>query len=260
MSFETILFNVENTVATVSINRPKALNALNSKVLSELFRCFIDICHQPEIRGVILKGEGGKAFVAGADIAAMQEITPLEAKKFVELGHRCMNHIETCPVPVIAAVDGFALGGGLELALACDFIYASKQSKLGLPEVNLGIFPGFGGTQRLGRVIGRNRAKELIYSAKMITADEAYQLGLVNKVCESDQLIPEVQKIMQTILKKGPVAVSLAKKVINQGIDLPLEAGLNLEANTFPVLFSTQDTKEGIKAFLEKREAKFVGK
>ncbi|MBI4411859.1 MAG: enoyl-CoA hydratase/isomerase family protein [Deltaproteobacteria bacterium] len=260
MTFETIQVSIENEVTTVTINRPKALNALNEVVLSELTKAFRDIRREGKTKGVIVTGTGDKAFVAGADIAAMQNMTVLEAEHFVDLGHRCMRAIETCRAPVIAAVNGFALGGGLELALSCDFIYASSGAKLGLPEVNLGIFPGFGGTQRLSRLIGKNKAKELIYTARLLSAQEAFDIGIVNKVCEPNQLMDEVKKTIGTILKKGPVAVSLAKKVINEGTDLSLEAGLQLEQSTFPMIFATEDKTEGVRAFLEKREARFTGK
>ncbi len=259
-NFETILVSIENKIATVSINRPKALNALNDVVLKELTQCFESFKNNSDVAAVILTGAGEKAFVAGADIAAMQNMTVLQAEKFGEIGHHCMRTIETCSVPVVAAVNGFALGGGLELALSADFIYASTNAKLGLPEVNLGIFPGFGGTQRLSRLIGRNQAKELIFTAQIISAEEALRLGLVNKVCEPAALLDEVKKTLGTILKKGPVAVALAKKVVNEGVDLPLSSGLQLEAVTFPITFSTEDKQEGVKAFLEKREAKFTGK
>lgn len=257
MNYESIQLTQEGKVATVTINRPKVLNALNESVLTELLHCFTELAKNNSVQAVIVTGSGDKAFVAGADIAAMQNMTVLEAHRFGELGHKAMAAVENCPVPVIAAVNGFALGGGLELALACDFIYASNNAKLGLPEVNLGIFPGFGGTQRLPRLIGKNRAKELIYTAKMISAEEALQIGIVNKVVEPAQLQEEVQKTVQTILKKGPVAISLAKKTINEGTDLPLSSGLALESVTFPSTFATEDKQEGVKAFLEKREAKF---
>ncbi len=260
MTFENLQFSIENKIATITINRPKALNALNEQVLTELLKCFRDIRRHQEIGAVIITGSGDKSFVAGADIATMPAMTALDAQHFCELGHRTMRAIETCEFPVVAAVNGFCLGGGLELALSCDFIYASSTAKLGLPEVNLGIFPGFGGTQRLSRLIGRNRAKELIYTARMISADEALALGIVNKVCAPDQLMIEATKTVNTILSKGPIAVKLVKKVINEGTDLPLASGLNLEASTFPLIFATEDKNEGVKAFLEKRQAKFSGK
>ncbi|OVE81367.1 hypothetical protein BVY03_04065 [bacterium K02(2017)] len=258
MTLINITLEILNQVATVSINRPKALNALNQDVLKELRQIFNDFKNNTtEVKAVILTGSGEKAFVAGADITAMQNLSALEAQNFCSLGHETMRLIETCAVPVIAAVNGFCLGGGFELALSCDYIYASKEAKLGLPEVNLGLFPGFGGTQRLARLIGKNRAKELIYTAAMLSADEAYNLGIVNKVFDADQLINETQKNVATILKKGPVAIRMAKQVINQGTDLPLASGLNLEETQFPIIFATQDSQEGIAAFLEKRKAEF---
>lgn len=260
MTFETLLFHVENRIATITINRPKALNALNAEVLAELLKCFRDIRRNPDIGAVVITGAGDKAFVAGADIGAMQNMSALEAEHFCETGHRTMRGVETCEVPVVAAVNGFCLGGGLELALSADFIYASKNAKMGLPEVNLGLFPGFGGTQRLSRIVGRNRAKEMIYTAGIFSAEEALNIGLVNKVCEPADLLSEATKTLQTILKKGPVAVRLAKKVINEGGDLPLASGLKFEESTFPLTFATEDQKEGVKAFLEKREARFTGK
>ncbi|MBI2339881.1 MAG: enoyl-CoA hydratase/isomerase family protein [Deltaproteobacteria bacterium] len=263
INFETIQFAVKDGICTITINRPKALNALNELVLTELTKAFRDIRREgggDGIQGVILTGAGDKAFVAGADISSMPQMTVLQAEYFVELGHRCMRAVETCRVPVIAAVNGFALGGGLELALSCDFIYAASSAKLGLPEVNLGIFPGFGGTQRLARLIGRNRAKELIFTARILSAQEAFDIGIINKVCEPAQLIDETTKTLQTIMKKGPIGVHLAKKVINEGTDLPLESGLKLEEMTFPMIFGTEDKTEGVRAFLEKREAKFAGK
>lgn len=258
--FETILFNIEEGIATITINRPKVLNALNDSVLADLTRCFRDIRRHEEVRAVIITGSGDKAFIAGADIAVMEGMTALQARHFCEAGHRCMRAIEMCHVPVVAAVNGFALGGGLELALSCDFIYAATTAKMGLPEVNLGIFPGFGGTQRLPRLIGKNRAKELIYTARMLSAEEAYAWGLVNNVVEPAELLNTVKVLLKTILKKGPVAIQLAKRVINEGTDLPLASGLALEENTFPMIFGTEDKTEGVKAFLGKREAKFTGK
>lgn len=260
MEFETLLCQPQDGILTVTINRPKALNALNETVLTELLKCFREIRRNKEVGAVILTGAGDKAFVAGADIAAMQSMTALDARHFVELGHRCMSAVENCPVPVVAAVNGFALGGGMELALSCDFIYASATAKLGLPEVNLGLFPGFGGTQRLSRLIGRNRAKELIYTARNLSADEAHAMGIVNRVTSPESLIAEVKTVLKTILAKGPIAIQLAKKVINEGSSLNLSSGLAFEESTFPLIFATEDRNEGVKAFLEKRPPKFLGK
>jgi enoyl-CoA hydratase len=260
MEYQNLLVEIDEGIATVKINRPKALNALNLAVLNELIQVVHEINGNPEIRVVVLTGEGEKAFVAGADIAAMKEMSALEAKKFCELGHHAMHMIENCRKPVIAAVHGFCLGGGLELALACDFIYVSENAKLGLPEVNLGLFPGFGGTQRLSRLIGKNRAKELIYTARIISAEQAMQLGIANRVCAPDALMEEARETAKEIMKKGPIGVELAKRVINQGSDLDLGSGLALEQAAFPLVFATEDQKEGVAAFLEKRPAKFTGK
>lgn len=258
--YENLLLEISDRLATVKVNRPKALNALNLGVLKDLKQAFTDLAANPEVGCIILTGEGEKAFVAGADIAAMKSMVALDAKEFCDLGHEAMNTVENCPKPVIASVNGFALGGGLELALSCDFIIASKEAKLGLPEVNLGLFPGFGGTQRLARLIGKNRAKELIYSARMLSAEEALQWGLVNRLCEPGELNGEVEQVAKTILTKGPVALKLAKEVVNRGSDLDLASGLVLEKNTFPLIFATEDCQEGVSAFLEKRKASFKGK
>ena len=260
MNYETLTLEVSEGIGTLQINRPKALNAINEQVLKDLVGVAHEINGNGGIKVVILTGAGDKAFVAGADISAMKELSALEAKKFVDLGHHAMRMIETLRPPVIAAVNGFCLGGGLELALSCDFIYASQAAKLGLPEVNLGIFPGFGGSQRLPRLIGRNLAKELIYTARLLGAEEAHALGIVNKVTAPDQLLAEARKTAQEIITKGPIAVRLVKEVINQGTDLDLVSGLMLERNTFPMVFATEDQKEGVGAFLEKRKANFKGK
>lgn len=259
MTYETLEVNISNGIAKVVVNRPKVLNALNTDVLKDLTRAFRDLKKEDGLRGVYITGSGDKAFVAGADIASMKEMTSLQAQEFVTIGHKAMRTIETFPQPVIAAVNGFALGGGLELALSCDFIYAATNAKLGLPEVNLGIFPGFGGTQRLARVIGRNRAKEMIFSANMISAEEALNMGLVNKVVAPEELIATVEKTLQTIASKGPIAISLAKRVVDEGADLALASGLAFEETSFPLVFSTEDMREGVTAFLEKRKAVFKG-
>jgi len=261
MTYKTLKVETDGDIGIISINRPKALNALSLEVLTELMNAIVDVqFNNSEVKGIILTGEGDKAFVAGADIPSMQGMTALQADEFVAIGHKCMRMIETADVPVIAAVNGFALGGGCELALACDFIYASSNAKLGLPEVTLGLFPGFGGTQRLARAIGSNRAKELIFTGDVITADRAYELGIVNKVCEQADLMTETKAVMKNILAKAPVAVRMAKQVINEGTDLPLASGLNLEKVQFPIVFATEDTQEGVAAFLEKRKPNFQGR
>lgn len=258
--YPTLLVELRNHTALIKVNRPKALNALNREVLCDLHTAFKDLTLNPDVLGVIVTGEGDKAFVAGADIPSMQEMTVLHAKHFVDFGHSVMDAIERFPRPVIAAVNGFALGGGLELALACDFIYAAETARLGLPEVNLGIFPGFGGTQRLARTIGLAKAKELVFTARMLNAMEAKAWGIVNEVLKPEELLSACEKVLQGIYTKGPVAVSIVKEVMNAGANRTVESGLALERNSFPTVFSTDDKKEGMSAFLEKRPAVFKGK
>ena len=260
MEFKNLLIENNQGIVTLKINRPQALNALNPDVLLELGTYAHEINKNDEIKAVIITGAGEKAFVAGADIAAMKDMSSMQAKEFCDLGHRVMKLIENAHKPVVAAVNGFCLGGGLELALSCDFIYASENAKLGLPEVNLGIFPGFGGTQRLPRLIGKNRAKELIFTAKMLSAQEAYEWGIVNKVTPAADLLTTVQATVQEMLKKGPLAIQLSKQAVNQGTDLDINSGLAIEKAIFPTIFSTEDKKEGITAFLVKRKAEFKGK
>ncbi len=260
MSYQNILLQIQDAIATVTINREKAMNALNPDVLREIKDVFTNLTGNQEIRAVIVTGAGEKAFVAGADIAAMSQMTPQDAQEFGKLGHAAMDAVDQCAKPVIAAVNGFCLGGGLELALACDFIYASEKAKLGLPEVNLGLFPGWGGTQRLARLIGKGRAKEMIFSARILGVQEAYEFGIVNKVCKPEELLSSVRAVAAEIGKKGPVAVALAKRVIHEGSDLSLLQGLVKERESFPKCFETEDLKEGLAAFLEKRPAQFKGK
>ena len=259
MGYKNLLVEVKDGIALVTINRPTVLNALNEETLRELQGALTEVAGSKEVRVVILTGEGDKAFVAGADIAAMKEMNPAEALAFSRLGHDTLGMIENLHQPVIAAVNGFALGGGLEIALACDFIYASEKAKLGVPEVTLGVFPGFGGTQRLPRLIGKGRAKELIYTGGMIDASEAYTLGIVNKVFPADKLIDEVFKTARTIAQNGPVAVSMAKGSVNAGYDMGSAEGEAIEITAWANVFDTHDQKEGMGAFLEKRKPQFKG-
>jgi enoyl-CoA hydratase len=245
-------------IATVTIDRPKVLNALDDTTLRELGAVFAAL--GGAVRCVILTGAGEKAFVAGADIAAMAGLTVDEARAFAERGHAVALAIEALPVPVIAAVNGFALGGGLELALACDFALASTNAKLGLPEVGLGIIPGFGGTQRLARRIGIGRARELVYTGSTIGAEEALRLGLVNAVTPPADLLPATRALAEKIASRGPLAVAAAKKAVGQGADLPLGEALALERELFAGLFGTADRREGMQAFLEKRSPQFQGR
>ena len=247
-------------IVTVTINRPKVLNALDAATLGELEDVFGGLGEDPALRCVILTGAGEKAFVAGADISAMASLGPRQARAFAERGQGLAAAIETLPVPVIAAVNGFALGGGLELLLACDFALASTAAKLGLPEVSLGVIPGFGGTQRLTRRIGIGRARELIYTGNTVTAEEALRLGLVNAVTEPAGLLPAARVLAEKIASRAPLAIVEAKRAIRDGADLPLPAALTLERELFAGLFATDDQKEGMRAFLEKRPAAWQGR
>ena len=260
MDYQYLKLEKQDFIATVTVSREKAMNALNPDVLKELTRCFQGLSEDREVRCVILTGAGEKAFVAGADIAAMSTMTPDQAAEFGRLGHEAMSCVENCKHPVIAAVNGFCLGGGLELALSCDFIYASERAKIGLPEVGLGLFPGWGGTQRLTRLLGKNRAKEVILTGRVFSVPEALAFGIVNRLCKPEELLNEARATAAEISKKGPQAVSLAKRLINDACNTTLEAGLANERKTFPECFKTEDLQEGLAAFLEKRPAQFKGK
>jgi enoyl-CoA hydratase len=224
-----------------------------------LQHCFEALSDDDSIKAVILTGSGDKAFVAGADIGELASQTPLTARPLAMRGQKMMNTVEATPKPVVAAVNGYAFGGGCELALACHFRYASENAVLGLPEVSLGIIPGYGGTQRLPRIIGKGRAMEMILTASRVKADEAHRIGLVNKVFPSDQLLAETEKAVRQMISFGPVAVRFALDAVNHGSEMPLADGLNYEATFFGLLASTDDVKEGMQAFLEKRPAKFTG-
>ena len=259
MAHNNVIVEVEEGIAVVKISRPKALNALNAETLSELAHEVKALEHRSDVAVLILTGEGDKAFVAGADIAEMKDMNPGQAQVFSRLGHAAMAALETCTRPVIAAVNGYALGGGLELALACDFVYASEQAKIGLPEVTLGIFPGFAGTQRLPRLIGKARAKELIFTGRIIDAQTALAWGIVNKVCVHASLMDEAKETARQIAQNGPFAVSLVKEVVNRGYDRPTEEGEAIEVMAWANLFATSDQKEGMAAFLEKRKPRYRG-
>ncbi|MEJ5167501.1 MAG: enoyl-CoA hydratase-related protein [Thermoanaerobaculia bacterium] len=247
-------------ILLLKISRPEALNALNREVLNSLEEELEKAENDREIGGIIITGEGEKAFVAGADIKEFSSYGPVEAYRMAKRGQEIFSKIENFPKPVIAAVNGFALGGGCELALSCHIRIASKGAKFGQPEVNLGIIPGYGGTQRLPRIVGLGRALEIILSGKMIDAEEAFRIGLVNKVVEKDTLIEEAKSILNGIIEKAPLAVELALKSVISGMEMSKEDGLKLEASNFSILFSTEDMKEGVKAFIEKRKPDFKGK
>lgn len=260
MEFKNLLIEKkQNGVWVLTLNRPQALNALNTELLGELDQFFSQISELPwsELKALVVTGAGEKAFVAGADIKEMAALTESEARYFSERGQKTLRRLEVLRIPVIAAVNGFALGGGLELALACDFIYVSQNAKLGLPEVSLGLIPGFGGTVRLARVVGLNRAREMVMSGDMINADEALRMGLVNKVCESNELLVAALKTAETMVQRGPIAVGKAKFMTLESIDMNLDSGLSLEALNFGQLFVKKDTREGMQAFIEKRKAQF---
>jgi enoyl-CoA hydratase len=259
MAFENILFHADQGIATITFNRPKALNALNQALLAELSRALDDIAADEGIRVLILTGAGEKAFVAGADITELATFTALQAKVFSRAGHAVIAKLQELPIAVIAAVNGFALGGGSEIALACDFIYAAESAKFGLPEINLGLIPGFGGTQRLPRLVGANRAKEMIFTGKMIGAAEAAMIGLVNKVVPSGELMDEVLKTARDIAAKGRVSLRAVKQAVNHGLNTDLATGCAIETDAFALTLASADAKEGTAAFLEKRKAVFKG-
>ena len=259
MSYETLRVERDGSVATVTVNRPDKLNSLSSVVIRELIHAFVGLSEAEPARVAILTGAGDKAFVAGADIAEMGAMNAAQAKAFSDSGHRLGLVIEAAPFPVIAAVNGYALGGGCELALCCDFIYASEKARFGQPEVNLGLMPGFGGTQRLARRVGLARAREIIYTGDPISAERAHAIGLVNEIVPHAELMAKVSSVAHKIASKAPVAIAYSKRVMARGFDADLGVANELEATAFSALFDTQDMREGTQAFVEKRAAKFVG-
>lgn len=260
MSYRNVIIEIIDNIGWLTINRPAQLNALNLETISEITDAIGQMNHDRTAKVVAITGAGDRAFVAGADIAAMREMDSTQATKFATAGHDCMRAIEECSKVVIAAVGGFALGGGTELALACDIIYASETAKFGLPEVKLGVYPGFGGTQRLPRLIGAAKAREIIFSGRIFDAAYAYEIGFANKVVPLAKLKEEVSKLAREIMANGPVAVALAKKLILEGMSLPFSQALNNEQAHFSKIFETSDRIEGLTAFLEKRPPCFSGK
>jgi enoyl-CoA hydratase len=259
MEYKNIIFRTEGEVAIIKFNRPKALNAINPDVLSEVVDALDKIEADPSLKVLILTGEGEKAFVAGADIAHMANLSPLQGVRFSRDGHALLFRLETLPIPVIACVNGFALGGGTEIAMACDFIYASENAKFGQPEINLGIIPGFGGTQRLSRLVGKAMAKELCMTGVMISAEEAREIGLVNKVFPAGKLWEETIKTAKVLGSKGRVSLRAVKTCIDRGFNLDLRSGCHMEADAFGLCLASPDGKEGMSAFLEKRKPEFKG-
>ncbi len=257
--YEMLKKEVREGLAIVTIDRPEALNALNNALLTELKEMFTELRDDETVHAVILTG-AGKAFVAGADIAAMNAMTPIEGRQMMVLGHSVMDLIEEMEKPVIAAVNGFALGGGCELSMACDIRIASEKAKFGQPETGLGIIPGFGGTQRLPRLVGRSMAKYLLFTSDVIGAQRAEQIGLVEMVVPAESLMEEAEKVARKIMANGPIAVGLVKKAVNKGYDLPIKEATQLEIELETVAFATEDKTEGMTAFQEKRDKHFVNK
>ncbi len=259
MQYDNIIVDVAQSIATITFNRPRALNAMNSETLLELNDAAMHCKKDDNIKAVILTGSGQKAFVAGADISQMQNMTPQEALSFMELGHETLRLLETLPKPVIAAVNGFALGGGTEISMACDMRFASENARFGQPEILIGLIPGWGGTQRLARLIGLGRAKELIMGGEQIDVGRAYEIGLVNRVYPADELMAETKKFAAKMTRLPGFCLKMAKHSMNFGYDLALDNANRLEAECCAQCFSTIDQKEGMRAFLEKRKANFIG-
>jgi len=258
--YSTLLLEVQDRIATVSVNRPDKMNALNEGIIRELGVAVREVTERADVGGIILTGVGEKAFVAGADIAELARMGPVDGIEVSRLGQRVFREIELSRKPVIAAVNGFALGGGCELALACHLRIASDNARFGLPEVKLGIIPGYGGTLRLPRIVGKGRALELMLTADMIDAQEAYRIGLANRVVPQAELMSTARAMMTTILKNGPVALGLAIECTTRGMEMSVDDGLAMESNLFGLLASTTDMHEGMTAFLEKRRAEFTGR
>lgn len=260
MTYENLLFEVKNeNTALITFNRPKALNALNQALMAEFSTALDHLREDTSIRVLVLTGAGEKAFVAGADINELATYNALQAKRFSMQGHAVISKLQSLPFPVIAAVNGFALGGGCEIALACDLIFASAGARMGLPEITLGIIPGFGGTQRLPRLIGANRAKELIFTGRMLSADEGREMGLVNQVCPDLDLMETVLKTAAVMAEKGRVALRAAKEAVNRGLNVDLASGCEIEIDAFSLCMASTDAREGTRAFLEKRKPCFKG-
>ena len=257
--YNNVLYRVEDNIAFITINRPKSLNALNTETLRELDRAVSQAGAADEVKAIIITGEG-RAFVAGADISQMRDLTVQEGRSMTILGQEVFTRIENLDKPVIAAVNGFALGGGCELAMACDIRVASDKAKFGQPEVNLGIIPGYGGTQRLPRLVGKGAAKYLIFTGEMIPAEEAFRIGLADKVVPAEELMSSAVSIAKVIMSKAPISIKMAKHAINNGLNVDLKSGIAYEAEAYTTTFSTEDRIEGMSAFLEKRPAGFKNK
>lgn len=259
MDYENLIVSVDHRIARVTVNRPKVLNALNERTVCEIHAAFASLRNDASVGAVIVTGAGEKAFVAGADINELAVMTALQGEASSKLGQAALREVETLGKPVIAAINGFALGGGCELALACHIRFAAENAKLGLPEVGLGIMPGYGGTQRLPRIVGLGRAIELIATARMIDAAEALRIGLVNRVLPAAELLPQAEAVAREILTRGPLAVRYAIDAAIRGMETDLTHGLEQESSYFGLLSTTADMREGLTAFLEKRKPTFTG-
>ncbi len=260
MSESNLLITISDRIGTITINRPKSLNSLTGEVFAELEQAIADLANDDEVAVIILTGAGEKAFVAGGDITRMVTASPEWARDFALLAQRILNLIETCPKPVIAAVNGYALGGGCELAMACDIRIASETAQFGQPEVKLGIIPGFAGTQRLARLVGKGRAKEIIFTGEMIDAAEAHRIGLVNKVVPPRSLMEASREMASIIASRSRTAVRLSKEAIDNGLEMDVARAERYEADLFALCFASADQREGMAAFVEKRPANFSGK
>lgn len=258
--YDNLLVEKDGVVAVVTVNRPREMNALNEATVRELDLVFRALADDPDVGAVIITGSGGKAFVAGADIGEMAAMEPLPAREWSRLGQEVFSRIENFPRPVIAAINGFALGGGCELAMACDVRIASDEAKFGQPEVNLGIIPGFAGTQRLSRLVGKGQAKMLIFSGEIIGAAEALRIGLADVVVAAEDLLDAAKSLARKMASKAPRAVAQAKLAVNKGIEMDSELAYTFEAEAFGMCFTTDDQREGMQAFLEKRKPAFTGK
>jgi enoyl-CoA hydratase len=258
--YENLTLDVVDGIATVTITRPEKLNALDDLTIGELGQLVARIREDDDVKGVIVTGSGDRAFVAGADIAELATLSPLEAVEVSRRGQLVFREIELLRKPVVAAINGFALGGGCELALACHLRLATPRARFGQPEVKLGLLPGYGGTVRLARIVGKGRALEIILTGAMILAEEAYRIGLVNRLVEAESLLHEARSLLLTILANGPIAVGLALESTSRGLEMPLDQALALEANFFGLLAATEDMREGTRAFLERREPTFRGR
>jgi enoyl-CoA hydratase len=258
MPYQHLLLSVQDRIATLTVNRPDKLNALNSALIGELGSAIDELQAREDVAGIILTG-AGRAFVAGADISELAAVSALEGKRLARRGQEIFRRFEISPKPTVAAVNGFALGGGCELAMSCQMRIASEAAKFGQPEVKLGLIPGYGGTQRLPRLVGRGRALQLLLTGEMIDAAEAYRIGLVNRVVAGDQLISSATALLQQMLTNAPLGLAACIEMVDRGLEMPLDDALSLEATQFGVLIATNDTAEGTRAFLEKRAPRFRG-